>query len=93
MIRGLLDGIIVVGIEVLVWLMIIRVFLSWIPHNPYNPILRFIYDMTDPMLNFVGRYMPDSLRMPLDSTPIVVLIGLQCLVGPLLRAIVRMLPF
>lgn len=90
---NLLASLVNVGIEVLVWLIIIRVFLSWIPHNPYNPILRFIYDMTEPMMNFVGRFMPDALRMPLDFTPIIVLLGLQFLVRPLLLNIIWVLPF
>lgn len=71
-------------VEVLVWLIVIRCFLSFIPHNPYHPVFRFIYDMTDPILNFCGRFLPDSLKAPLDFTPWVALIGLQMLVLPLL---------
>ena len=61
------------------WLIIIRCVLSFIPHNPYNTILRFIYDMTDPILDLCGRFLPDALRAPLDFTPMVALLVIQLL--------------
>ena len=77
----------------MVWLIIIRVFLSYIPHNPYNAILRFIYEMTEPLMQLAARVLPNSLRAPLDFSPIVALLVLQFLIWPVLRAVIRMLPF
>lgn len=76
------------GVQLMVWLIIIRVFLSYIPHNPYHPILKFIYEMTQPLLNAVGRFMPMSLQAPINFTPLVALLGLQYLIRPLLMALV-----
>ena len=93
MISNLLYYICYYGIEVLVWLIIIRVFLSYIPHNPYNAILRFIYEMTEPLMQLASRVLPNSLKAPLDFSPIVALLVLQFLLWPVLRTVIRMLPF
>lgn len=92
MISNLLYYICYYGIEVLVWLIIIRVFLSYIPHNPYNAILRFIYEITEPVLQLAAKVLPNSLKAPLDFTPIVALVVLQFLVWPILRAVIFALP-
>ena len=36
--------------ELLIWALIIRIILSWIPHNRYHPVINFIYKITEPML-------------------------------------------
>lgn len=62
--------------EVYNWLIIIRVFLSWIPHDPYNPIFRFLYEVTEPVLapfrRLMGRY-----SVGVDFSPVIALIVLQ----------------
>lgn len=62
--------------EVMYWLIIVRVLLSWIPHNPYNPIIRFIYEVTEIVMAPVRRVLPLQ-AMGIDFSPIVVLILLQ----------------
>ena len=37
--------------ELLIWLLIIRIILSWLPHNRYHPIIDFIYKITEPLLS------------------------------------------
>lgn len=62
--------------EVYNWLIIIRVFLSWVPHNPANPIFRFLYEITEPVLapfrRIMGRY-----SVGIDFSPVIALIVLQ----------------
>ena len=36
-----------------------NVILSWIPHNRFNPIFRFIHEITDPYLNFFQMCIRD----------------------------------
>ena len=36
--------------ELLIYLLLIRIILSWIPHNRFHPIIDFIYQTTEPML-------------------------------------------
>ena len=61
------------------FLIIIRCFLSFIPHDPYNSILRYVYEITDPVLEPCSRLLPESLRYPMDFTPMVALLVIQVL--------------
>ena len=36
--------------EVLIWLLMIRIILTWLPHNRFHPIIDFIYKTTEPLL-------------------------------------------
>ena len=47
--------------------------LSWIRPDPYNPIVRFIYQLTTPVLNLARRIMPRFLwQSGIDFSPIIV---------------------
>ncbi|PIR20350.1 MAG: hypothetical protein COV45_06125 [Deltaproteobacteria bacterium CG11_big_fil_rev_8_21_14_0_20_47_16] len=49
------------------------VILSWIRPDPYNPIVRFIYQLTTPVLNWARRFMPRFLwKTGIDFSPIIV---------------------
>lgn len=57
-----------------------RILLSWLPiagiHvDPYNPIVRFLHDITDPILEPFRRIIP-PIGM-IDISPIVAIIVLQ----------------
>lgn len=54
--------------------LIIRIVLSWVPHNPYNQAVQFLYKITEPVLSPVRRYIPTFRGI--DFSPIVVFIGL-----------------
>ena len=59
---------------VLLW----RVILSWVPNvNPRNPIVQFLYQVTEPVLEPARRALP-QIGM-IDISPIVVFFGLQLL--------------
>lgn len=40
------------------WIIIARAVLSWVNPDPYNPIVRFIHQATEPVLYQVRRYLP-----------------------------------
>ena len=67
------------AVSVMNFLIIIRCFLSFIPHDPYNSILRYVYEITDPVLEPCSRMLPESLRYPMDFTPMVALLVIQVL--------------
>lgn len=66
-----------IAFDVYYWLIIVRVLLSWIPHDPYKPIFRFIYEVTEPALAPFRKLM--SRRMMIDFSPLFALIALQIL--------------
>jgi YggT family protein len=69
------------------WAILIRVLLSWLPMagiriDPYNPIIQFLFQVTDPILEPLRRYTTIGM---IDLSPIVALIALgfveQILIG------------
>lgn len=71
--------------EVLVWLVIARCILSFVRHNPYQPVIRFVYDVTEPIMAPFRRLIPAAGG--LDFSPIVVLLVLSLVQ----RIVVRLL--
>ena len=67
----------IIGLYKLV--LIARIALSWIPHNPHNPVITFLYKITEPVLEPVRRVIPSIGGI--DISPIVVFIGLSFIKG------------
>ncbi len=55
------------------WVIIARAVLSWVSPDPYNPIVRFIYNVTEPVLSQIRRRLPVSFS-GIDFSPIIVLL-------------------
>src|ERR1700675_686738 len=54
-----------------VWVVIIAVVMTWIEPNPYNPIVRFIYSITEPLFGWIREHLPVVLG-GFDLSPLVV---------------------
>jgi YggT family protein len=67
-----------VAFEVYSALLLIRILLSWIRHNPYQPIIRFIYEVTDPYLRIFRRIVPPYGQI--DFSPIVAFFVLEFII-------------
>ena len=64
-------------------IIIIRVILSWVSHNPYHPIIRFIYQVTEPPLYQIRRYVPTFGG--LDFSPVILILGVMILENILIK--------
>lgn len=78
-----------VAFEVLNWLIIARILISWFPHDPNHPIMRFIYEITEPVLAPFRRIMPRT-TMPVDFSPIIAVLVLQLVEHLLINFIMRL---
>ncbi|MGI6225336.1 MAG: YggT family protein [Peptococcales bacterium] len=76
--------------DVMYWLIIIRVILSWVRHDPYNPIFRFIYEVTELILAPARRLIP-MRGVAIDFSPIIALLFLQLLKSIVIDLLVRIL--
>ncbi len=56
------------------WIIIIKALLSWVNPDPYNPIVRFINDITEPVLEKVRIILPFGNTMAFDLSPIIVIL-------------------
>jgi YggT family protein len=61
------------------WIVVARVLLSWVNADPYNPIVRFLYNATDPVLYWVRRRLPFVVVSGWDLSPLVVLLVVRVL--------------
>ena len=57
------------------WIVIARAVLSWVNPDPYNPIVRFIHNVTEPVLYRIRRKLPLDFG-GIDFSPIVVILGI-----------------
>ena len=79
-------GIIVTLLQLYMWIIIIRVLISWINPDPYNPIVQFLRRVTDPAIEGVRRFVPRFLwSTGLDFTPLILILLLQVLISFLSR--------
>ncbi|MDO9566429.1 MAG: YggT family protein [Candidatus Desulfaltia sp.] len=53
------------------WIVVARAVLSWVNPDPYNPIVRFIHNTTEPVLYRVRQFIPFNFG-GFDLSPIVV---------------------
>lgn len=60
------------------WIIIARAVLSWVNPDPFNPIVRFLYRATEPVLRPIRQALP-TLGMGLDLSPMVVLLAIYFL--------------
>jgi YggT family protein len=63
------------ALEIYLWLIIARAVLSWVSPDPYNPIVRFIRDATEPVLYRIRRSLPFDLG-GIDISPIIVIMAI-----------------
>ena len=57
------------------WIVIISALLSWVNPDPYNPIVRFLHAVTEPVFRPIRRAIGYRLG-PIDISPMVVILGI-----------------
>jgi YggT family protein len=55
------------------WVIIIAVLISWVSPDPRNPIVRFLWGMTEPLFRPFRRLVPPSRTGGIDISPLFVL--------------------
>ncbi|MCC7447403.1 MAG: YggT family protein [Anaerolineae bacterium] len=73
MIGSTLAEIIRIAFSLFELLILARILISWFPIDPYNPIVQFLHQATEPILAPVRRRLPQMGMF--DFSPMVVLIG------------------
>jgi len=62
-------------LQLYLWVVIASAVLSWVEPNPYNPIVRFIYSVTEPVFDWVREYIPVFFG-GIDFSPMIVILGI-----------------
>ena len=71
------------------WIVIARAILSWVNPDPFNPIVRFIHNVTEPVLYRVRALIPISFG-GIDFSPIIVLLGVIFLRTFVVSSLIRL---
>jgi len=57
-----------------IWVIIIRTLITWVNPDPYNPVVRFLYKATEPVLYRIRRFVPDLGGM--DISPVIAIFAI-----------------
>jgi YggT family protein len=60
-------------LDIYFWIIIIAALLSWVNPDPYNPIVRLLYRLTEPVLGPIRRIIGNRLG-PIDISPLIVIL-------------------
>ena len=57
-----------------IWVVIGRAVISWVNADPYNPIVRFLIQVTDPVLLRIRRFVPSMGGI--DLSPMILILAI-----------------
>ena len=71
------------------WIIIARAVLSWVSPDPYNPIVRFIHNVTEPVLYRLRARFPLALS-GIDFSPMLVLLAIIFVRSFVVNSLIRL---
>lgn len=71
------------------WIVIARAVLSWVNPDPYNPIVRFIHNVTEPVLYRIRKKIPVDFG-GIDFSPIIVILVVIFLQNFVVNSLMRL---
>lgn len=72
------------------WVVIVSALLSWVNPDPYNPIVRFLRNATEPLYARIRRWLPFVVVGGFDLSPILIIAAVQILSALLDRLVIDM---
>ncbi len=61
------------ALSLYMFIIIARALISWVSPDPYNPIVQFLYTVTEPVLRPVRRRLPMT---GIDLSPVIVILAI-----------------
>lgn len=62
-----------IALTVYMWIVIISALISWVNPDPYNPIVRFLRNTTEPVYRKIRKYIPTNFS-GIDIAPLIVIL-------------------
>ncbi|MEM7827964.1 MAG: YggT family protein [Candidatus Aenigmatarchaeota archaeon] len=59
--------------NIYMFMIIIRALISWVNPDPFNPIVRFLHQVTEPVLSPLRRIIP-TYRIGIDVSPLIAIL-------------------
>jgi YggT family protein len=88
--RNLVDALATIidyALSAYMWAFILRAVLSWVSPDPYNPIVRGLYAVTEPVLSWMRRKLP-LFAGSIDFSPMIAILVIVFLQRFLVRTLV-----
>ena len=76
---GAIVDVILYALRALQWIVIIAALISWVNPDPRNPIVRFLYAVTEPLFRPFRRLLPPSRTGGIDLSPLFVILVIYLL--------------
>ncbi len=70
-------GVIDTVLSLYFWVVIISALLSWVNPDPYNPLVRILRNLTEPVFYRIRKWLPFTYMGGIDFSPVVVLLAIQ----------------
>lgn len=78
-----------IGLSLYMWIIIGRAVISWVNPDPYNPIVRFLNSVTEPVLYPIRRRIPIHFG-GIDFSPILVIMAIVFLQTFLVQSLIQL---
>ncbi len=78
-----------IALTLYMWIIIGRAVISWVNPDPYNPIVRFLNAVTEPVLYPIRRRLPMSLG-GIDFSPIIVILAIIFVQSFIVQSLVQL---
>jgi len=78
-----------IGLSIYMWIIIARAVISWVSPDPYNPIVRFLNNVTEPVLYRIRRIIPVYFG-GFDFSPILVILAIIFIQSFLIQSLYEM---
>lgn len=85
---GALAQVLDILLRLYMWVIIIAALISWVNPDPYNPIVRFLYSVTDPVLSRIRRVI--GISMGIDFSPIIAILAIMFIRYFVIRTMVEL---
>jgi YggT family protein len=78
-----------IGLSLYMYIVIARAIISWVNPDPYNPIVRFLNSVTEPVLFRLRKRLPLFFG-GMDFSPIVVILAIIFIQSFVVQSLVQM---
>ncbi len=78
-----------IGLSLYMWIVIGRAIISWVNPDPYNPIVKFLNAVTEPILYPIRKKIPINLG-GIDFSPILVILAIIFLQSFLVKTLMQL---
>ena len=65
------------ALNIYFWIVIVSAVLSWVRPDPYNPVVRILRSLTEPVYYRIRKHLPFTYMAGIDFSPVVVLLAIK----------------